>query len=86
MQATSSPVVDIYQWLINQGPLGVALAVLAVLSGRIFRRYEEIQELRIKEAKDYGEKMERVAKSSVAATRKLYRALGEKDDDLDEEE
>lgn len=78
--------VDIYQWLINQGPLGVALAVLAVLSGRIFRRYEEIQELRIKEAKDYGEKMERVAKSSVSATRKLYRALGEKDDDLDEEE
>jgi len=69
--------------LINQGPLGVALAVLAILSGRIFRRYEEIQELRIKEAKDYGEKMERVANSSVSATRKLYRALGEKDDDLD---
>jgi len=72
--------------LINQGPLGVALAVLAVFAGRIWRRYDEIQELRIKEAKDYGEKMGRVAKASLSATRKLYRALGEKDDDLDGEE
>lgn len=93
MQAPSSPVVDLTSWLINQGPLGVALAVSILLNARLWKAFEEerkakdaIQAERLKESKDAGEKMERIAKASIAGTRKLYKALGEKDDELDSEE
>lgn len=84
---------DLASWLVNQGPLGVGLALAIFLIARLWRtneelsrRLEDAQNKRIDEAKASGEKMERVAKSSIAATRRLYRALGEKDDDLDGQE
>ena len=72
-------------WLITQGPLGVGLVLALVGLGRLWLRYEAVQEARITEAKEAGERMERLAKSSTNAVRKLYRALGEKDDPAPEE-
>lgn len=96
MQAPSpspSPSVDLSLWLVNQGPLGVGLLLAIFLVARLWRtneeltrRLDELQNLRVAESKTAGERMERVARSSVLATRRLYRALGEKDDDLDREE
>jgi len=72
-------------WLVTQGPLGVGLVLALVGLARLWLRYEAIQEARITEAKAWGERMEKIAKSSNAAVRKLYRALGERDDPGEEE-
>ena len=92
MQA-ATPITDVTTWLINQGPLGVALAISIFLNARLWKAFDEerkakdaIQGERLKESKDFGEKMGGVAKASVNATRKLYRALGEKDELESDEE
>lgn len=83
---------DLTGWLVNQGPLGVGLVLAIALILRLWRenetlskRLDEIQEQRIRETKEAGEKMTKIAQGSIAATRRLYRALGEKDDGLDPE-
>lgn len=77
-------------WLLTQGPLGVGILALVFALVQIWRRYEEanariqqLQELRVTDATNYGERMEKLALSSTQAVRRLYRALGEKDDNLE---